>query len=96
MKSKSVQESLEYVAQHPPASFEPTVDMPVWEVLGQLLYLIANSGNPRNKGSVARATRAQKMIWDRKVGRRRPGTHPATVSDEAIEFEDLTMGALDE
>ena len=62
MKSKSVQESLEYVAQHPPQGFEPTVDMPVWEVMGQLLYLIANSGNPRNKGSVARTTRAQKMI----------------------------------
>ena len=74
MKSKSVPEALEYVAQHPPQSFEPTVDMPTWEIIGQLLYLIANSGNPRHRGSVNRATRAQKMIWDRKVGRRRAGT----------------------
>ena len=94
MKSKSVPEALVYVAQHPPQSFEPTVDMPTWEIIGQLLYLIANSGNPRHRGSVNRATRAQKMIWDRKVGRRRAGTHPATVQAEEIEFEDLTIGSI--
>ena len=96
MKSKSIQDALEYVSNHPPESFEPTVDMPTWEVLSQLLYLIANSGNPRNRGSVNRATRAQKMIWDRKVGRRRAGTNPATISNEEIEFADLTVGVIGE
>lgn len=92
VRNKTVQEALSYVGSHPPQSFEPTVDMPTWEVVGQLLYLIANSGNPRVRGSVARATRAQKMIWDRKVGRRAPGTHPATIKAEEINFKDLTLG----
>ena len=92
MKSKSVADSLEYVAAHPPQSFEPTVEMPTWEVIGQLLYLIAKSGNARERGSVDRATRAQKMIWDRKVGRRAPGTHPATIKAEEVNFKDLTLG----
>ena len=96
MKAKSVQESLQYVATHPAESVEPTVDIPTWEILGQILFEIANSPNPRVRGSMGRATKAQKIIADRLTGRRRPGTHPAQVHDEQIELADLTVGVLDD
>ena len=96
LKAKSVQEALQYVADHPPESVEPTVDIPTWEILGQILFQIANSPNPKVRGSMARATKAQKIVADRLTGRRRPGTHPAQVQDEQIEFADLTVGIIDD
>jgi hypothetical protein len=96
LKAKSVQDSLQYVAEHPPVSLEPTVDIPAWEILGQTLFWIANTPDPKVRGSMGRATKAQKIIADRLTGRRRPGTHPAQVQDEQIEFADLTVGVLDD
>jgi hypothetical protein len=94
VKHLSVHDALQHVAEHPPKSFEPTVDAPVWELIGQVLFVHANSGDPRVRGSMGRATAAQKMIFDRISGRRRPGTHPAQVENEEIEFLDLTIAAL--
>ena len=95
VKNKSVSEALQYVADHPPESVEPLVEKPAWELIGQVLFLIANSPDPRVRGSMGRATAAQKMIANRLTGRRRPGTHPAMVESEEIDFADLTVGVLD-
>jgi hypothetical protein len=35
------------------------------------------------------------MIFDRHVGKRRPGTAPAANTHEEIEFVDLTAGAIE-
>ena len=95
-KNKSVQEALQWVADHPPTALDPDVDTPAWELVGQTLFHIANTPNPRVRGSMGRATTAQKMIADRLTGRRRPGTHPAQVEVEEIDFADLTKGVIPE
>lgn len=94
VKRQTVIGALQYVAEHPPQGFDPTLETPAWELIGQVLFIHANSGDPRVRGSMGRATAAQKMIFDRISGRRRPGTHPAMVESEEIEFADLTIGAL--
>ena len=94
-RSKTVQEALQFVADHPQQSVSATIDVPVWELVARQLFHVANSPDKRVRGSMARATRAQKMIFDRLVGRRRPGTHPAQASTETLEFADLTVGLLE-
>ena len=44
---------------------------------------------------MARATKAQKLIFNRLVGTRRPGTHPVARQNGGIEFLDLTKGSLE-
>ncbi|UVG34254.1 hypothetical protein SEA_HANNABELLA_48 [Microbacterium phage Hannabella] len=96
MKNKSVQDALQYVADHPPEGPpDPLVDRPAWELIGQVLFFIANTPDPKVRGSMGRATTAQKMIANRLTGRRRPGTHPAQVESDELEFADLTVGVID-
>lgn len=93
-RSKSIHDALTYVAKHPapPAN---ALDASVWELVGRSLFDIANRPDPKVKGSLARATKAQKILLDRMVGRRRPGTQPITGRAEGLEFDDLTRGAID-
>ena len=92
MKVKSVAEALEYVAANPHE--EVNIDTPAWYAVGSALLTIANNPDPRVRGSLQRSSKAQKIFFDRLVGRRRPGTHPAQVSGEKLEFTDLTVGVL--
>lgn len=91
----SVRQSLKYVADHPEPSTEAPIDLPVWEAMGRSLFQIANTPDATVRGSLARASKAQRMIADRLVGTRRPGTHPAVQRDEAISFVDLTAGSVE-
>ena len=91
MKHKTIPQALQYVADHPVASDPDTpLNMPMWELIARELFDIANKPDRRVKGAVARATKAQKMIYDRMVGRRKPGTHPAMTKTDEIEYRDLT------
>ena len=92
MKGKTVAESLTYVSEHQIG--EITVDTPVWEIIGHTLFHIANNPDRRVRGSMGRANRARKIILERMVGRRRPGTHPAQANNEELEFVDLTQPAV--
>ena len=94
MVSKSIRDALEYVAKHPEPTLDP-IDTPVWELVARSLYDIANNPQPKIRGGLARATRAQRMILDRKVGRRRTGTHPAQKEQTSIAFKDLTQGRIE-
>lgn len=94
MSTKSVREALAYVAARPVATTAP-IDTPCWELVGRTLFKIANSPDAKVRGSMARATKAQKLIADRLVGTRRPGTNPAVKRDQSIEFRDLTAGAIE-
>lgn len=94
MKHKSIRQALEYVANNPAPSSDSPIEMPVWELIGRSVFDIANKPDPRVRGAKARATRAQKILLDRLVGRRRPGTHPAQVENDEIEFLDLTLMEL--
>lgn len=92
--SKTIREALVYVSNHPEPSGDP-IDMPVWEHICRALYEVANNPNPRQRGSMVKATRAQGMILDRAVGRRRAGTKVAQRKSHQITFRDLTDGAIE-
>ena len=92
--SKTIREALKYVANHPEPELPP-VEMPVWEHVSRALYEIANNPNPKVRGAMAKATRAQSLILDRVVGKRRAGTAPKRQSQEGLIFRDLTEGAIE-
>lgn len=91
--SKTIREALDYVAKHPPSA-DP-LDMPVWEHIARGLFETANSPNPKVRGSMAKATRAQQMILDRMVGRRKPGSRPVSGKKVEVTFIDLTGGLIE-
>lgn len=68
---------------------------PVYELIGFTLFDIANSGDAHIRGSIRRSTRAQKIIMNRMVGLRRPGSRPITRENDGLEFVDLTMGVIE-
>ena len=95
-RNKTVAEALQHVADHPQQSTPDTIDLPIWEMIALRLFHIANNPDVRVRGSLGKATRAQRIILDRLVGRRRAGTHPAQSNNEQLEFSDLTQGLLEE
>ena len=94
MGQVSIREALQAVADNPEPTLDP-IDTKVHELVGRALFEIANNPNSRQRGSMARATRAQKLILNRLVGLRRPGSHPAGRKDDSIDFVDLTVGVLE-
>ena len=71
------------------------IGTPVYELIGFTLFDIANSGDARIRGSIRRSTRAQKIIMNRMVGLRRPGSRPVTRENDGLEFVDLTVGVIE-
>jgi len=92
-KHRGIREALQFVADHPESDVE-LIDMPAWELVSRTLFDHANSPDSKVRGSMARATKAQKMISDRLVGKRRAGTHPAQAKQQQVVFRDLTEGLL--
>ena len=90
-RHKSIKQALEFIAANPDGSVPEPINQPMYELIAQSLFQIANNPNPRVRGSMGRATRAQKIIMNRMVGLRRAGTHPAQIKAEEIEFLDLTQ-----
>ena len=90
-KTVSVREALKRVSDHRVPDEDP-LDMPAWALVSAALFTVANSGDTRIRGSMRKATTAQKIILDRTVGSRRPGTNPAAQKDMQINFRDLTLG----
>jgi hypothetical protein len=88
-KHKTVRDALLFVARNPQWPDVPMLDMPVWELASRKLYEMAVSPDARVIGSLARSTRAQKIILNRTTGTRRAGTHPAQQADESVNFHDL-------
>lgn len=95
MAKTTIAQALKYVADHPEQETDVTLDMYTWELVARVLFDIANTPNAKVRGSMARATKAQRIIFNRLVGTRRAGTHPAARSTEELEFADLTMGVLE-
>ena len=71
------------------------IGTPVYELIGFTLFDIANSGDARIRGSIRRSTRAQKIIMNRMVGLRRPGSRPITRENDGLEFVDPTVGVIE-
>jgi len=96
MKHATVKESLEATARTDRPMPDEWIQVPVHELVSLTLWSIANPASISTRGAVTKASKAQKMILDRIVGTRRPGTNPAARAEEAIEFIDLTEGAIKE
>lgn len=95
MARMTVQQALRWCADNPESEDAVPVEQPVWQLIGHALFRIANSPNPKVRGGLARASRAQRLLLNRMVGTRRPGTHPAARSNHGITFYDLTQGEIE-
>jgi len=95
MKNVTIRQALQHVADFPQPLDDEVLQMPVYELVARSLFDIANRPDASVRGSMTRANKARKMILDRMVGKRRPGSHPATNEVEQIDFVDLTGGELE-
>lgn len=97
IKHRTVKEALEFVAKHPTPSRVP-IEMPVWELIARQLFEASHTVGG-SAVSMKRSVAAQKIIFDRLAGKRRPGTHPATTKTKReLKVLDLTKfeGKTDE
>ena len=91
VKSKTVQEALQFVSRHPTTTVPP-IDLPVWELVARQLFEKAYTVGG-SKQAQKDANTAQKMIFDRLVGKRRTGTHPAVSREEKVKIADWSQPA---
>lgn len=96
MAKVTIQQALRKAAKEPTPPTADMLEQPVHALVAEALFTIANNPDARVRGSMRRATRAQRIILNRMVGRRRTGSHPATKVDTGLVFTDLTAGAIDE
>ena len=87
----TVRQALQRVADGKVSEEDP-IDVKVSELICVALFSTANSPDARVKGSMRNATRAQRIILDRLVGRRRAGTSPVAARNNSLTFVDLTQG----
>lgn len=89
MKITSIRQAIQHVVDHPDMKTDVLLDVPVHELVVRTLFEIANGVNVKERGSMERANVARNMIFNRLVGRRRAGSHPATEKKVAMKFVDL-------
>lgn len=90
----SIKQALEYVSRNPVLETDEIIALPAHELVARTLFEIANTAHPTKRGSLAKANHARKLIFDRMVGKRKSGSHPATKKREGLEFSDLTGGEI--
>lgn len=95
MKIVTIRDSLQKVADNPVMMTDDLIQVPVHELVARALFEIANQPDASVRGSMARANKARNLILNRLVGKRRPGSHPATRTKVAIDFVDLTTQQLE-
>ena len=93
-KVVTIRQALQHVADNPTVNTDVMLEVPAHELVCRTLFQIANGADLVDKGSQARANVARKLIFDRLVGKRRVGTHPATKHEVSLEFNDLTVSQL--
>lgn len=94
MKIVTIRQALQQVADNPTLKTDMLIDLPAYELVARSLFEIANGAQISERGSLARANIARNMIFNRLVGRRRAGSHPATQVKVELEFVNLTGEAL--
>jgi hypothetical protein len=96
MRIVTIRQSLQYVVDHPVLETDDLIGLPAHELVSRTMFEIANGAQISERGSMNRANIARALIFNRLVGRRRPGTHPATQKKVELEFVDLAGGEPDE
>lgn len=95
MKIVTIRQSLQYVVDNPVLKTDELITLPAHELVSRTLFEIANGAQISERSSMARANIARTMIFNRLVGRRRAGSHPATSQRVTLDFVDLTGGELE-
>jgi hypothetical protein len=90
MRVVTIQQALQHVANNPVMQTDVVLDVRVHELVARTLFEIANKPHLNERGSMTRANVARNMIFNRLVGRRRTGSHPARASTQSLTFVDLT------
>jgi hypothetical protein len=90
VKIVTIKQSLQQVADNPVARTDDLLSLPSHELVARTLFEIANGAKMAERNSLSRANVARNMILTRLVGKRRPGSHPATETKVEIEFVNLT------
>lgn len=90
----TIRQAMQMVADKPEITTDDLISLPAHELVVRTLFEIANNATSTERGAAARANAARGMIFNRLVGRRRPGSHPATKKKLDIEFQDLTGGEI--
>jgi hypothetical protein len=89
MRIVTIRQALQNVVDHPELDTDAIITIPVHELVARTLFELANSPAKNNHITLSRANVARKIIFDRLVGKRRPGSHPATKQELVVEFADL-------
>lgn len=90
MKIVTIRQAMQMVADNPEMRTDDMISLPAHELVVRTLFEIANSAQTRNRNSMAQANVARTLIFNRLVGRRKAGSHPATQTKVELEFADLT------
>ena len=89
MKYATIRQALQNVADNPDMPSDDLVNMPVHELVCRTLFEIANNPLSGKRGAQSRANAARTLIFDRMVGKRQPGAHPAARKTSSIAFANL-------
>ncbi len=89
MKRVSVRDALQHVVSNPEMVTDQMLQVRTHELVCRTLFEIANAPDGTARGN-ARSNKARLMIFERLVGRRRTGSHPATRTGVQVELMDLT------
>lgn len=89
MKVVTIRQALQHVADNPTLKTDVLLDVHTHELVARSLFEIANGVQISERGSLTRANVARNMIFNRLVGRRRAGSHPASGQKVELEFIDL-------
>ena len=90
MRHITIRQALQRVAAHPEMDTDEIIALPVHELVCRTLFEIANTPQAGNRISLSRANAARTLLFDRMVGQRRPGSHPATRKEVPVTFVSLT------
>jgi hypothetical protein len=90
MRHTTIRQALQHVADNPQIETDEMLVVPVHELVARTLFEIANNPMTGKRGAAAKANAARTLIFDRLVGKRQPGSHPATREKQAVEFVDMT------
>ena len=90
MRRSTIQQSLQSIVDNPEMETDDILSLPASELVCRTLFELANSPKVGDRNALSRANMARRMIFDRMVGKRKPGSHPATRTQIAVKFNSLT------
>jgi hypothetical protein len=89
VKRVSVRQALQQVADNPQVKTDDMIGLPAYELIARTLFDIANGAQLNDRQSMQKANVARNLIFNRLVGKRRAGTHPAVRKQVGLQFKDL-------